>query len=76
MVASKTGAKINITDSNDPRSYRVNSDKLEATGFKPKKNVQKAIDEIIEAHRDGKIRNEPHFNNLLWMQQNRDSILA
>ena len=76
MVASKTGAKINITDANDPRSYRVNSDKLEATGFKPKKNVQKAIDEIIEAHRDGKIRNEPHFNNLLWMQQNRDSILA
>ena len=33
MASKKTGAKINIKPSNDPRSYRVNSNKLLETGF-------------------------------------------
>ena len=50
-----------ILESNDPRSYRLNSDKLIETGFKPKKNVSKAIDEIILSYRDGKIDDHDHF---------------
>ena len=60
-------AKITVTESNDPRSYRVNSDKLLMTGFKPKKTVRDAISEIVEAYRAGVLKNEPHFHNLKWM---------
>src|ERR1700759_4994947 len=46
MVKRHTNASIVVKPSNDPRSYRVNSDKLLATGFKPKKRVENAILEI------------------------------
>jgi nucleoside-diphosphate-sugar epimerase len=39
MVQAKINCEIEITPSNDPRCYRINSDKLLATGFKPSKNV-------------------------------------
>ena len=35
-VQEKTGANIDISESNDPRSYRQDSTKLLATGFEPK----------------------------------------
>lgn len=63
-------AEIIVTPSNDPRSYRINSDKLLATGFKPKKSVKIAIEEIIAAWNDGKLANESRFHNLRWMQEN------
>ncbi|OSQ50087.1 NAD-dependent epimerase/dehydratase family protein [Thalassospira alkalitolerans] len=69
MVVSKIPAKIKITESNDPRSYRINSDKLIEAGFKPKKKVGDAITEIIAAYQRGTLKNEPHFHNLKWMQQ-------
>ena len=53
----------------DPRSYRVNSDKLLATGFKPKKTVENAIREIAHKYRTGELRDEQRFYNLKWMQQ-------
>src|SRR5690606_14739063 len=40
------GATIEVKESNDPRSYRVNSDRLLATGFRPKKGVEDAIKEL------------------------------
>ena len=69
MVAEEVDAKITVTESNDPRSYRVNSDKLLATGFKPKKTVHDAIKEIVAAYRAGELKDEPHFHNLKWMQE-------
>lgn len=68
-VASKVEAEIVVAESNDPRSYRVNSDRLLATGFRPKKTVDNAIDEIIRKYRIGELRNEDHFYNLKWMQR-------
>ncbi len=61
-------AEIEVTESNDPRSYRLNSDKLLATGFTPKKTVKDAIGEIIAEYQGGRLKNEPHFHNLKWMQ--------
>jgi nucleoside-diphosphate-sugar epimerase len=61
--------EITITESNDPRSYRVNSDKLLATGFKPKKTVDDAIREIIAKFKEGGIKDESRFYNLKWMQE-------
>ena len=69
MVKRHTNANIAIKPSNDPRSYRVNSDKLLATGFKPKKRVENAIMEICNAYRAGQLKDEQHFHNLGWMKQ-------
>lgn len=68
MVTKHVPSKITVTESNDPRSYRVNSDKLLATGYTPKKSVNDAIQEICEKHRQGALKNEDRFHNLKWMQ--------
>lgn len=69
-VVEYAPAEISVTASNDPRSYRVNSDKLLATGFRPKKTVADAIRELVHRFRAGEIRDEERFNNLKWMQKN------
>lgn len=68
-VTAVAPAEIRVTESNDPRSYRVNSDRLLATGFRPKKSVQHAIDEMVAQFRLGELREEDRFHNLKWMQQ-------
>jgi hypothetical protein len=70
LVTRHAQASIITKPSNDPRSYRVNSDKLLATGFRPKKTVEDAIREICEAYSLGKLKDEPQFHNLRWMQEN------
>lgn len=69
LVTKYIPVEIVVTESNDPRSYRVNSDKLLATGFKPKKSVEDAVREIIEKYRAGVLKDEEHFYNLKWMQK-------
>ena len=69
VVTQHVPAKINITPSNDPRSYRVNSDKLLSTGYKPKKKVEDAIVEIVEKYRSGALEEKDCFYNLRWMQK-------
>jgi nucleoside-diphosphate-sugar epimerase len=69
LVTKYVPAEITVTESNDPRSYRVNSDKLLATGFRPNKSVEHAIREIVEAYRAGHLRDEDRFHNLKWMQK-------
>jgi nucleoside-diphosphate-sugar epimerase len=68
-VASYVPTEIVVTPSNDPRSYRLNSDKLLATGFRPKKTVRNAIQEIIGLYGEHKIVDEDRFHNLRWMQK-------
>jgi nucleoside-diphosphate-sugar epimerase len=70
LVTKHAHASITTKPSNDPRSYRVNSDRLLATGFRPKKTVEDAIREICEAYSLGKLKDEPQFHNLRWMQDN------
>ncbi|HIJ75189.1 MAG TPA: SDR family oxidoreductase [Deltaproteobacteria bacterium] len=62
-------AEIQVTESNDLRSYRVNSDKLLATGFKPAKTVDDAILEIRAEYKRGNLKDEDHFYNLRWMKR-------
>lgn len=69
IVTEKAAAQVIVTPSNDPRSYRINSDRLLATGFKPAKTVANAIDEIIAAYKAGTIKNTSRFHNLKWMQE-------
>lgn len=70
IIKEKIDAEVVTTASNDPRSYRVNSNKLLATGFQPKKNVRIAIEEMIEAYNTGKLKDEDRWYNLKWMQSN------
>src|SRR5690242_15237706 len=58
LVRARVPADVVVSPSNDPRSYRINSDKLLATGFRPKKSVAHAIDEIIERYRAGVLKDE------------------
>jgi nucleoside-diphosphate-sugar epimerase len=69
LVTKYIPVEIAVTESNDPRSYRINSDKLLATGYKPKKTVEDAIREIIEQYRAGVLKDEDHFYNLRWMEK-------
>ena len=69
LITKYIPVDIIVTESNDPRSYRINSDKLLATGFKPTKTVEHAVQEIIESYRSGVLKDEDHFYNLKWMQK-------
>ena len=68
MIAAKTKSEIIIKESNDPRSYRLCSDKLLETGFKPKKTVMNAISEISDAWIAGRLKNKPEWHTMSWMQ--------
>lgn len=67
-VANVFPTEIVTKQTNDLRSYRLNSDKLLATGFVPKKTVSNAVSEIINAYQNGELQNEERFHNLRWMQ--------
>ena len=71
MVTKHLPVEIEITESNDPRSYRVNSDRILATCFTPKKGVNDAIVEIIGHYRSGVLKNDDKYHNLKWMQSNQ-----
>jgi len=68
MVKKHLDVEIVVKPSNDPRSYRVNSDRLLAAGFRPKKTVEDAIKELIGLHRQGVLKDEDKSYNLRWMQ--------
>jgi nucleoside-diphosphate-sugar epimerase len=61
-------AKIVINESNDPRSYRLNYDKLKETGFMPKYGIEDGIQEIIEAFRSGKLIDNDDYYNIKTMK--------
>ncbi len=68
-IAERVPAEVKVLPSNDPRSYRVCSDRLVAAGFAPRKGVATAIEEIVAAHRDGWLKEEPVTHNVTWMKQ-------
>jgi nucleoside-diphosphate-sugar epimerase len=70
-VAAVVPAEIVFTPSNDPRSYRQNSDKLLATGFSPRKTIDDAIREITAAYQRGALTDQDRWHNLRWMQKAR-----
>lgn len=69
MVTDVVPAEIVVTESNDPRSYRQNADKLLATGFVPKYRVKDAILQVIEAYRAGIIKDDEGCYNIKAMKK-------
>ena len=68
-VKQSVPAEIVLTESDDPRSYRQNSDKLVSTGFRPEFNVANAIGEIIDQFHLGVIQDNDHCYNVRWMKK-------
>jgi nucleoside-diphosphate-sugar epimerase len=68
-VQKKIPAEIVVTSSNDPRSYRQNSDKLLATGFKQKYTVEYAIEELIKKFNCGDLTDKDIYYNLKIMKK-------
>jgi nucleoside-diphosphate-sugar epimerase len=68
-VTRQVPAEIVVSPSNDPRSYRINSDKLLAIGYRPRKTVDDAIRELIAKYETGELKDEDRFYNLKWMQR-------
>ncbi len=68
IIKKKTGATIKIEPSNDPRSYRQNSDKLISTGFKFQYNVDNAIEEIIAKYNNKTLEDKEIYYNLKVMK--------
>jgi nucleoside-diphosphate-sugar epimerase len=62
-------AQIVVTPSNDPRSYRLSSKKLLATGFEPRYTVEDGIREVMSAYRDGRLRDEERCYNIKTMKK-------
>lgn len=68
MVTELIPAEIVVSESNDPRSYRQNSDKLLATGFRPGYSVKDAIRQVMEAYQGGAIKDNDNCYNVRAMK--------
>ena len=70
VVSSVTKAPVEtVKDSSDPRSYRLNSDKLLGTGFVPAKTIAHAIEEIQQAYSTGSLRHDPAWFTVERMKE-------
>jgi nucleoside-diphosphate-sugar epimerase len=67
LIATQVKAEIKIEQSNDPRSYRLDSSKLLATGFKPKFGIEDAIIQLKSKYMTGKLENDVMNNTVARM---------
>ena len=67
-VRRKIPAELVVSASNDPRSYRQNSDKLLATGFVQGHTVADAIDDVIARHQAGALTESDQCYTVRWMK--------
>ena len=68
-VTEVVPAEVVVSESNDPRSYRLDSSKLLATGFSPKRSVGQAIREMIALYQDGTLTDDERSHTVKWMQK-------
>jgi len=68
-VAQVVPAEIVVMPSNDPRSYRLSSKKLLATGFAPNYKVNDAIHELIDEYHSGRFKDDDIHYNIRTMKK-------
>lgn len=68
-VTESVPAEIVVTESNDPRSYRLCSNKLTRTGFNQQYSVADGIEDVIERYRSGTIKDEDNCYNIRSMKR-------
>ena len=69
MVSNVIPSEIEITESNDPRSYRQDSSKLIKTGFTPKFTVLDAIKDIANAFNNKVLPDGENCYTVKWMKK-------
>ncbi len=69
MIKAQTGAEIIVTESNDPRSYRQDSQKLLDTGFICRYSVKHAIEDIIKSYGEGELSESDSCYTVKWMKK-------
>ncbi len=69
-ISKYTGAKLVFKKSNDPRSYRMNSDKIIKKGYKSKYNYDDAIKELLNEFKNGYITTNKEWN-IDWVTKNK-----
>ena len=69
QISKKIPSEVVITESNDPRSYRLSSEKLIKTGFKQRHSIEDAIEEMILKYNDGEIKDSPESYTVEWMKE-------
>ena len=70
QVSKNIDSKIKILNKNiDPRSYKLDSTKLKNLGFKSKKNIDDAINELKYMYMKKKITNNPRFYSVKWLKK-------
>tara|TARA_B100000073_G_scaffold347323_1_gene361286 strand:- start:118 stop:1068 length:951 start_codon:yes stop_codon:yes gene_type:complete len=69
MVKKNIKSEIIISESNDPRSYRQDSSKLLATGFKPQYGIEEAIKEIKNLYAQGDLMDNEICYTVKWMKK-------
>ena len=52
----------------DPRSYRMNSNKLLKIGFKPKYTVREAILDMKNKFYKKELKDNPRFHSIKWLK--------
>ena len=68
-VGCKVKRALHVPGKFDKRSYLVDSSRILAEGFKPKRNVEDAVREIVGMYRAGALRENDQCINLKWMRQ-------
>jgi nucleoside-diphosphate-sugar epimerase len=68
LVAGVIPAKIEVAESNDPRSYRLDSSKLVATGYKPRLTVLDAISELKDKLESGNLSDDERWYTVKRMK--------
>jgi nucleoside-diphosphate-sugar epimerase len=69
LIGTKIHSDIEITQTNDLRSYRQNSDKLLSTGFQQKYFVCDAVDEIAALYAAGSLNDDEKCYTVSWMKK-------
>ncbi len=69
LVGERTGAEVEIRESTDNRSYRLDSSLLASFGWTPKRSVTDAIREIVHAHNTGALIEDDHMSRVNWMRR-------
>jgi nucleoside-diphosphate-sugar epimerase len=67
-IAGLIPVEITMLPPNDPRSYRLCSDRVLAAGFTPKRDIAVAVAELTEAYRGGRLIDRPEWHNVAWMK--------
>ena len=58
LFTEKGDIPIEVTTSDDPRSYHINSEKIHRVlGFKPKHSIEEAVIDLCKAFKEGKLPN-------------------